>query len=133
MPLLYLLSQGLLELYLDPLDGQGDEARAGEILRHTRLIAEKAGARFILVNIVEHVEALMSEGFFYAFCAQTDSECVDPTPLFREVAGTTDPSRLRDLFLRPNDIHYSRAGYTVVAEALRRYLTTHPTRAGAKP
>jgi hypothetical protein len=31
----------------------------------------------------------------------------------------------------PGNIHYSREGYGVVAEALRAYLATHPVKAGA--
>jgi lysophospholipase L1-like esterase len=125
MPLLYAVPRGLFDAYREPsADSHG--ARAREVLRWIARATEDAGARFILVNLPEHPdEPVGDRGFFYEYCARAGAECVDPWPLFHTMAGTDDAAALRERYLRPHDIHYSRAGYGVVAEALRRHLTTH--------
>jgi GDSL-like lipase/acylhydrolase family protein len=128
LPLLYALPRVLLEFLLQPAltDDSGDE-RAAEILGRIREATEAAGARFILVNLPDHPEGPPeTRGFLSDYCARTGAECVDPWPDFRAAAGTDDPAVLRTRYQRPNDIHYSQAGYAVVAQALRRYLTEHP-------
>ena len=57
---------------------------------------------------------------------RTAAECVDPWPAFRAAAGTDDPAALRSRYRRPGDIHYSRDGYAVVAEALRQHFAERP-------
>jgi hypothetical protein len=135
LPLVYAVPRVLFEALVQPsIDGHSGEERATEIFRRMRQLTESAGARFIVVNMPEHVEAPPeSRGFFYEYCAKTGAECVDTWPLFRTVAGTDDPGELRTRCLRPNDpFHYSRGGYAVVAEALRQHFAEHPiTRAGA--
>jgi hypothetical protein len=104
-----------------------DPQRAREILRRTRLAAEGAGARFLVLNMPRLPDAPPStEGFFYDYCARTRAECVDPWPLFRAMAGTDDRAALSARYLHAHDSHYTRAGLAVAAEALRRYLTAQP-------
>lgn len=128
LPLMYALPRVLLEALAQPaLDDRSGEARATEILRRMRQLTEAAGARFIIVNLPDQPEGPPeTHGVFHEYCARTRAECVDPSPLFRAAAGTDDPTELRARYHRPHDIHYSHAGYAVVAEALRRHLTEHP-------
>lgn len=133
LPMLYLVPRALFEIARDPSmlrdDNRGDPARAAEIIRRMRALTESAGARFLMVNLPEHPYAApQAGGFFQELCAQTGTECIDPWPAFSAAAGTADPAVLRERYLLPRDIHYSRAGYEVVAEALRRHLTEHPIR-----
>jgi hypothetical protein len=131
MPLLYALPRGLLELRGLHGETPSDPWLAGEILRRTRLAAEGAGARFVVLNLPTRPEAPpRQDGFFYDFCAKTGAECVDPWPLFRAMAGTEDRAALRERYVHGYDEnHYTRAGYAVVAEALRRYLAAQPASA----
>jgi len=134
LPLVYGLPRVLLEAAVQPTltDSSGDE-RATEILQRIRQLTESTGARFLIVNLPDHPEGPPeTHGFFYEYCTRTGAECVDPSPGFRATAGTDDPAVLRARYQRPNDIHYSPAGYAVVAEALRRYLTEHPLAAATR-
>jgi lysophospholipase L1-like esterase len=129
IPLVYAVPRLLLEMVTQPATDDGSRAeRANEILRRTRAIAESAGARFILVNLPNHPESPANrEGFFAQYCDRTGAECVDPWPQFRIAAGTNDETALLARYsCAPNDIHYSRAGYAVVADTLRAYLAEHP-------
>ena len=131
MPLVYAVPRMLLEVLGQPShDDRSRFERGNEILRRTRMVAEAAGARFILVNLPNHPESPANrQGFFYEYCDRTGAECVDPWPQFRTAAGTDDEAELRAQYgCAPNDIHYSRAGYAVVAEALRQYFAEHPLR-----
>jgi hypothetical protein len=129
LPLVYAIPRALIEASLQPsIDERTGEERATEILRRMRKLVEAAGARFLLVHLPDQPDAPPNtSGFFHEFCAKTGTECVDPWPRFRETAGTDDSAALRARYRRPNnDIHYSRAGYAVVAEALRLHFTAHP-------
>jgi len=128
LPFLYALPRILIEaLTQSPLDDHSGEERATEILHRMRKRTEAAGARFIIVNLPDHPEGPAApQDFFKEYCSSTGAECVDTWPLFRAMAGTEDVDTLRARYLRPNDIHYSRDGYAVVAEALRRHLAQHP-------
>jgi len=135
LPLVYAIPHVLFDALTQPaLDEHSGEERATEIFRRMRQLTEAAGARFIIVNMPDHVEEPPeTRGFFYEYCARTNTECVDAWPLFRPAAGTDDVRELRARYLRPQDpFHYSRGGYAVVAEALRRYLTEHPIRRQGK-
>jgi hypothetical protein len=128
-PLLFAVPKALFGYLSDPLnrDPVGGSSETEEILGRMRAASEAARARFVLVYIPEHMEdAPRRTGFFHSYCARTGTECVDPWPRFRAVAGTSDRTALRQRFLRPNDIHYSAAGYAVVAEALRAHFVEHP-------
>jgi hypothetical protein len=128
MPLLYAIPHGLIDALSEPsMSVQGGEDRAAEIIDQIRAKTLASGARFILVNIPEHLDAPPSQqGFFHDYCARTGVECVDTWPQYRLVAGTDDPQKIKERFLRPHDIHYSREGYAVVAAELRKYLSEHP-------
>jgi len=128
LPLVYALPRVLLEAALQPAltDSSGDQ-RATEILNRIRELTESAGARFLIVNLPDKPEGPPeSRSLFSEYCTRTGAECVDPWPQFRAAAGTDDPTALRSRYQQPNDIHYSPAGYAVVAEALRRHLGEHP-------
>ncbi len=128
LPLLYAVPRLLGEMWdLPPLTDESGEDRAEEILRQMREMAEAAGARFVLVNLPDHPERPAEvAGPFHEYCARTAAECVDPWPAFRATAGTDDPVVLRSRFQRPEDVHYSREGYAVVAEALRKHFAERP-------
>jgi lysophospholipase L1-like esterase len=128
VPLLYALPQLLREMAtLAPQDDHSGEDRAEEILRQMRAMTDAAGARFVLVSLPDHPEQPPeSKTFFHDYCARTAAECVDPWPAFRTTAGTDDPVALRNRYQRPQDIHYSREGYAVVAEALRQHFAARP-------
>jgi lysophospholipase L1-like esterase len=135
MPLVYAVPKVLLEMITQPRSDDRRRAERGtEILRRIRAVAEAAGARFIVVNLPDHPERpARREGFFYDLCERTGAECVDPWPQFRIAAGTDDEAALRARYrCAPDDIHYSRAGYAVVADALRAYLADHPITARAR-
>jgi lysophospholipase L1-like esterase len=135
LPLVYAVPRILVEAILQPRQTNWSGAdRATEALRRIRELTAAAGARFIMVNISDHPELpTSSSGFFADYCARTGAECVDPTPLFAQLAGTSDRRTLRDRYQRPNDVHYSRAGYAVVAEALRRHLAARPLTPASPP
>ena len=137
LPALYLVGRALWEIARDPsllADATpGDPARTEEIIRRMRARAEAAGARFIMVNLPGHPEAPPDQqNFFRDYCARTGTECVDAWPLFSTTAGTTDPEALRARYQLPHDIHYSPAGYAVIAEALRQHLTERPLAPAAR-
>jgi len=128
LPLLYATPKALVERYTmaPPTNARG-EAQGKELLNRMRQRAEAAGARFVIVNIPEHVEAPPGpQSFFTRYCQETNAECVDPGPHFRRIGGTNDAQALRRQFLRPRDIHYNAAGYGVVAEALRLHFEARP-------
>ena len=135
LPLLYAVPRVLLEALVQPtLTDRSGAERATEAIRRMRRLAEDTGARFVLVNLPDHPERPPeTNNFFHDYCAQTSAECVDAWPLFRATAGTDDPEALRARYQRPHDIHYSREGYAVVAEALRRYFAEHPLARAARP
>ncbi|MGH7439420.1 MAG: SGNH/GDSL hydrolase family protein [Polyangiaceae bacterium] len=127
-PLVYAVPRGLLEL-TRPLDPETDydPARAREIFRMIRAATEKAGARFVMVDLPGRPEeAPERPGFFHDYCARADVECVETWPLFHLAAD--DPRKLPGPYRLPGNIHYSREGYAVVAEALRAHLATHPVK-----
>jgi lysophospholipase L1-like esterase len=135
LPLVWAVPTVLLEMVTQPAPDVASRVERGtEILRRIRAMAEDAGARFILVNLPDHPEmAPDREGFFYDYCDRTGAECVDPWPQFRIAAGTNDEAALRARYnCAPNDIHYSRAGYAVVADALRAHLAEHPITARSR-
>jgi lysophospholipase L1-like esterase len=128
MPLLYAAARVLVEraetTYVTPDDGA---LRATEILRRIRQLAADAGARFLMVDLPEHFDdPLPARDFFHRFCATSGVECIDTLPLFRAMAPGDNAAALHARYVLPADTHYSRAGYAVVAEALRRYLAEHP-------
>jgi hypothetical protein len=128
LPLLYAVPRLVGEMWTQPptTDRSGED-RAAEILRRMREMVEAAGARFLLVNLPDHPDGPPeTRGFFYEYCVRPGAECVDPWPAFRAAAGTDDPVALRARYQRPQDIHYSRDGYAVVAEALRLHFVQHP-------
>jgi lysophospholipase L1-like esterase len=139
MPLVYAVPKALVDAFTEPsMTVEGGDDRAGEIFRRMRETAEQHGARFLVVNMPEHLEnSPDNHGFFYDYCKTSGAECVDAWPLFRALAGTDDPAELRKRYLRPNDIHYSRAGHAVIAEALKRHFAerplTHAAAAAAHP
>jgi lysophospholipase L1-like esterase len=135
LPLVYVVPKVLLEMVTQPRSDDRSRAERGtEILRRIRATAAAAGARFILVNLPDHPESpAHRDGFFWDHCDRTGAECVDPWPRFRIAAGTDDEAALRARYrCAPHDIHYSRAGYAVVADALRAYLADHPITARAR-
>lgn len=139
LPLAYTVPRALLETLLRPpwsVDADGE--RATEILRRTREATERAGARFVIVNLPDLMRPLPASdsaqekalpppppGFFYTYCAQSGSECVDTWPWFWKEAGTRDQAVVRARYLRPGDIHYSAEGYRIVADVLRRHFQEH--------
>ncbi len=128
IPALYAVPRALIES-LEALRGvpPSPDDRGYEILRRMRAAAEAAGARFVVVRIPEHPEQEPWQGGFFArYCASSGAECVDPWPLFRTLAGTDSPAVLRERYQLPNDMHYARAGYAVVVEALVRHFAAHP-------
>ncbi len=143
LPLTYTVPRALLETLLRPpwsVDADGE--RATEILRRAREATEQAGARFVVVNLPDLMMPLPATdpsqenisppphppGFFYTYCAQSGSECIDTWPWFWKEAGTRDQAVIRARYLRPNDIHYSAGGYAVVADVLRRHFEEYPIR-----
>lgn len=133
LPMLYIVPRVLFEVAREPSiilgENRGDSERATEIIRRMRALTEASGARFLMVNLPEHPEAApATQGFFHDFCSETATECIDPWPDFSAAAGTSDPDALRARYVLPHDIHYSRAGYAVIADAVRRHLTAHPIR-----
>jgi hypothetical protein len=133
MPLLYAFPRVLYEAYREPLaSARGGEARATEILRRMRQLVEASGARFLVVDVPDKPGGPAEPGgFFHDYCARTGAECVDPGPLFRAAGGS--PADLMARFRRPHDIHYSREGYAVVAEALRLHLAERPLARASRP
>lgn len=126
LPLVYAVPRVLFEAAVKPALHQDSEERATEILRRMRQLTDAAGARFIIVNLPDNPEAPPNpHGFFYDYCAGTGAECVDTWPQFH-VDATGDESELGARYQRPNDPHYSRAGYAIVADALRKHFTQHP-------
>jgi lysophospholipase L1-like esterase len=129
LPLVYAVPRALLGSFaVRAMDVNGNAERAAEIFRRMRQLTEGVGARFLVVNLPDLFPVrspVIVPGFFYDYCARTGAECVDPWPLFWSMA-KDDPAEVRRRFLRPNDMHYSREGYAVVAEALRRHVTEHP-------
>jgi len=140
MPLIYATARGLFDVWRDPMMSLGaDGERAREILRRIRQRTEDAGARFVMVNLpgLHHPDPPAPTtanapppnfDFFSDYCTKTNTECVDTWPLFRAAASTAEERMRR--FQRANDMHYSRDGYAVVAEALRRHFTEHPMQRG---
>jgi lysophospholipase L1-like esterase len=129
MPLVYALPRVLFDALAEPsLTEHSGAERAAEIFRRMRQITAQAGARFILVNLPELVASTPNlPRFLDDYCAKTGAECVDTWPLFQAAVGSDDAGELRKRYLRRDDpFHYSRAGYAVVAEALRRHLVAHP-------
>lgn len=126
LPLLYAIPRVIVEQRaLSPPTDEDGEERASEILERTRALAEAHGARFVMVRLPDRPEgALPPHDFFAAYCARTQTECVDTMPLF--ASGGDDEAARRARYHRPNDIHYSREGYAVVAEALRAHFAAHP-------
>jgi lysophospholipase L1-like esterase len=139
LPLVYAVPEAVVDAFTEPsMSVEGGDDRAGEIFRRMRAATEQHGARFVVVNMPEHLDNPPdNHGFFHDYCATSGAECVDAWPLFRAMADTEDPNELRKRYLRPNDIHYSRAGYAVVVEALRRHFAerplTHATSASTHP
>jgi hypothetical protein len=126
MPLIYAVPRGLFDMLSDPsMSVSGGEDRAEESIRRMREVATELGARFVIVNIPSRPEEPpRTDGFFHSYCSSTGTECVDPWPMFH--AGNEDADTIKTRYLRPHDIHYSKAGYGVVAEALRRHFAEHP-------
>ena len=137
LPLVYAIPRVIVEsLTQSPTTDRSGEERGAEALRRIREATVAAGARLVLVNLPDHPDRGPEEGsFFHRWCAATQTECVDVAPLFVEFAGNADGDAIRARFQGPHgDIHYSREGYRVVAEALRRHFAQPPrTRAGARP
>jgi hypothetical protein len=126
LPLIYGVPRVLFALLSEPAD-RGGGARATEIFRRMRAATTAKGARFILVNIPDLWGGVPeANGFFYDYCVAAGIECVDTSARFRDAARGATAAQVHEQFLRPNDMHYARAGYTIVAEALRDYLGAHP-------
>ena len=126
-PLLYALPRGLLEATHAPNPYTDyDPARAREIFRRIRAAASETNARFLIVDIPEQPDREQEEGrsYFDDYCQRAGAECVETTPLFELPA--SDPKKLPGPYLLQNNIHYSRQGYAVVAEAVPAYLAAHP-------
>jgi hypothetical protein len=133
MPLIYAGGRVLLEKIVEPpppppsAGGEIGEDRTIEILGRIRQLTADAGARFVMVDIPEHLEDEARPGdVFHHFCDAAGAECVETLPLFREMAPGDDAAALRARYFLPANIHYARAGYAVVAEALRRHFAAHP-------
>ena len=128
LPLVYAIPRVLIEGRRQrPRTDRSGIDEATEALRRIRELAASVGARFIMVNIPDQPgrpPPPLPIRFFEDYCARTGAECVDAAPLLVSLAGTTDPAAARTRYLRPRDVHYSREGYAVVAEALRRHLAT---------
>ena len=128
LPLVYAVPRALFEwLTMPRLGPHAGEERGTEILRRTRALAEGAGARFILVNLPSQLAGSVAPTpFFKDYCERTGTECVDPTPVIVAALGTDSAASFHERFHRSNDIHYSREGYALIAEALRRHFLAHP-------
>jgi hypothetical protein len=135
LPLVYAVPRLLIEAMLQPrMTNDLGTDRAAEALRRIRELTASVGARFIMVNISDHVDASPDGVRFFAdYCARTGAECVDSAPLFAELAKTSTPAAMVARYRRPHDVHYSRAGYAVVTEALRRHLATRPLTPASAP
>lgn len=135
LPLLYELPRVLSDsAEVTPETDRSGEERAAEILRRTAALATSAGARFVVVNLPDKPgDPGEPHGFFDTWCEQTHTECVDTSSVFRAEAKGAELAAARARFQRPNDIHYSREGYAVVAEALRAYFAEHPVVPLARP
>jgi lysophospholipase L1-like esterase len=126
------LPRGLLELRSRDPDRDYDPARGREILRRIAGATTEAHARFLLVNLPDSPEERREgRSFFNDYCVRTGAECIDTLPLFQPPPGT--PRKLPGPYRLPHNIHYSREGYAVVAEAVREYLETHPRPAQSGP
>jgi hypothetical protein len=124
-PVLYALPRALLELRSRDPAADYDPARAREIFRRITAATTEAHARFLLVNLPDRPEGEHGgRNFFNEYCLRTRAECIDTMPLFQPPPGT--PPKLPGPYRLPHNIHYSREGYAVVAEAVREYLATHP-------
>jgi len=135
VPLLYELPRVLAERAdVPPQTFHTGEVRAAEILRETAALATSAGARFVMVNLPEKPgDLLEGHHFFDAWCARTHTECVDTSSMFQLASQGADPDAARARFHLPNNIHYSREGYAVVAEAVRAYFAEHPVAPRERP
>ncbi len=124
MPMLYAIPRALIDRFTEPPPSQqSGEQVARELFERMRQRSRAAGARFVLVYIPEHLEQPDdAQTFFSRYCRESASECINPLPEFRRVAGTTDPQALKQRFLLPANIHYNAAGYAVVAQAVRAYF-----------
>jgi hypothetical protein len=101
-----------------------------EILRMIRAATRKAGARFVMVDLPGRPdEPPERPGFFHDYCARTDIECVETWPFFH--LPPDDPRKFPGPYRLPENIHYSREGYAVVAEAVHAYLAAHPVKPAA--
>jgi hypothetical protein len=128
LPLVYAVPRALFEwLTMPRLGPHAGQERGTEILRRTRALAEGAGARFILVNLPSQLAGSVAPTpFFKDFCERTGAECVDPTPVIVAALGTDSAAGFHERFHRSDDIHYSREGHALIAEALRRHFLAHP-------
>lgn len=111
-----------------PMGSQREgDASGTEALNRIRKLAEASGGRFLMVDLPEHLDhPPVAESFFKSYCARTKTECVETLADFQQAAPGADRKELERRFLRPNDIHYARAGYAVIASAVARYLNQRP-------
>jgi lysophospholipase L1-like esterase len=124
VPLVYAVPRMILDVLMPPGDG---EERAAEIFRRLSEQSRQIGARFIIVNLPSHpADSDRGNPFIYEYCDASHDECVDTWPAFRHQPEAANAELFRARFLRGDGIHYTPAGYAVVAEELRKYFVDHP-------